>query len=279
MGADAIIQFYYSKGILIAMFVVGPVVVVTRLWMLSVILCVGFLSIFNWRLLRFRLLHSFDLYLQILSAVIICAGDTMIRWERFSDDGLNLFNQMSAGLASALAILIGQSLDAYHAANWIKNTVIVVITSRYCWYFAQLLYGIGVFGDVDDIRIHVPGIDHTVSVRNLMLVAFFNVIILFLRKLLFQIRCRECISVATYPKSVWTSTQNMEADPLQRQRARTLTMSLDIYKQSLTQNVELHLLENHNILNLVFSANVAGTLQKVKYQYIHSMDSPDSKFV
>ena len=157
-------------------FVVIAVFVITDWLLPAIINCIGMISILNYQILRYMLLHSFDLYLQELSAIMIFISSMILYWDDLS------VKRISNQPASFAAILLLQCFDGYHCTNWIKIAAVCMVSLTYIWESIQLLYSIATYEDVADVYFIIPLLGQPVSVKNMRLVAQFNIIVLYLKK-------------------------------------------------------------------------------------------------
>ena len=283
--AAVLAKMYYTPAIALTMHVTVTIVgALSRWWLFAALYMVGFISILDWPLLKYMVGHSFDLYVQELCAVawIVCA--TALQMDYLGQDVLRWFHHVCGNFYSIVAIMTYQCFDGYHVANWIKHIMIGIAVMAYGFYFVLELYD----PQFEDILIPAPLIKQTISIRGISLIATWNIIVLFVKRIIFQITASDCILVATYPTMNWVREEIKQRIASSMDRTRTVTMSLDIYKQSLTQKLDLFLLDTRDMLHLWFTHRIAHKIQQVTCAFhfrfafadiilhVRSIISPDS---
>jgi len=247
--------------VLIAVLTVG---MVWNLWTFAVLFFVGALSIVNRQLLKYMLLHSFDLYLQDFMALLMCICEGVLRWEELQS-GAAAFQFANYSVMHLLIIVCVQTCDGYRIANWMKRAAIIIAIGAYCKIFWTALFLSGAdFEGVEDVMIPIPWAWHhqTMSVRGQMVQSAFNIVILFISKAIFQMKYANCVVAATYPSITWMGEGIREKIRSSLERTRTVTMSLNIYKQSLMQKIELYLHEDNDMLHVLFAQPTADRIER-----------------
>ena len=133
----------------------------------------------------------------------------------------------------------------------------------------EILYSLDYWQGIGDVEIIVPLIHKTVSLKSTYLIAKFNLIVFLLKKVIFNLRHKGCVLISVHPTTLWKKEHIQRAIISGLQRQRTSTMSLDIYKQAMTQKVDIYLLESNNILSSLFTTSRASRIQKVKQYTPH----------
>ena len=244
--------------IVIALAVVG---FYTDWWLFSLLNLIGFLMVMDYPLMKFMLCHSIELYLMELCGIIACICNAVLELEEIH--GLmDWFHVGTRFMTGIIGIFVCECLDGYRGPHLVKFSILMLGIAVY----ARPLVEPVITGSDRDKKVLMPIVEQTFSVHGLMVVAAFNVMMLFLNRIFLQMKYRGHIHIATYPNMVWVQGDHEQLresirSGQERQLSRTLTFSLDIYKQSLTQKVEIFLHEEKDVNHLCLRPRIASRLR------------------
>ena len=270
------VQFFHSKYFVasLALLVVFNVAsfgksllfMIRGLLWLVLTVCAG--TIWNYSILQYSLVHSFDLRIIFLSQL----SQSVCAWVIISD-------RIKRG--NAVAIIIGLAttdlmtlfgLPLLHTVEGIgrishrRKQVVLLLTSALWLYYLTRSVLKEPFSRHHDVFMHIVGIQ--ISLKDMILVSRFNLTVFMWKKLIQITKHPKCIFVATYPEIVWMTKMEIG---MRRQTLssvglkRTASMSLDIYKQSVAQNAKVFFFEDNSIAHSFFRSNIASSIHQIHF--------------
>ena len=265
---SCLIWFHQSKWFVIALLIVILVALVTDLWIFTVVLLLGMLSVMDWQYLKYVPRHSFHHLIQQISIIVGAGSRLAIDWDamRHSDHfAFDLFNHLvRAPIGGMLAIWMIESITGLRTAQWIHCSILMAGILIWVSMLVQMLYEIGQFEGMKDFELLIPGMQSKISMRHMFLAAGFNGLVLLSKKLHFVAIHKDSVMVPEYPVIEWLSdfTESIQESIWSRsQRQRTTTLSLDIYKQVSTQKVELFLDDTNNLLHWMYKCETVKIVE------------------
>ena len=269
-------QLYSSKR-----FVLAALVPFAFWWLRLVpiglaIVEICFISILNLSLLRYKVVHSFDLYMHGLGQVVVSVCEALLRRSSMHQARDVVYN-INSGLMGAMAVLIAHSLDGHRCAGWVKAsvyTLFLFLTAIRMSRYGETGFASGWEGKgFQDLHIALPLIAQSMSVLHIRRVALMNNALLFFKRVVFQLKYRNCILIAMYPNLAWMNDGVREKLTMSLEKAfdRELTLSLDIYKQAVQQQIDVYLDHNRDVSHLFLRYVVACKINQVESRvYEHS---------
>ena len=272
------VQFFYSKYLVLslAFFVafhvasqyhenVHIMMIGVLLWLALVVCSV---TIWNHSILRYSLMHSFDLHIIFLSKIIEIVCSWIVYWNQMQTQNLVilLILIVAYDLSVFLAISLLHNLEGIGRTNHRrKQTVLLLISTWSCFYMVR-----GVLDEplpsYKDVIFHFAWMQ--ISMKDIVLVSRFNLTVCWLKKLVQITKNPKCIFVATYPQIVWMTNmvigmrrQTLSSIGLRR----SASMSLDIYKQSVAQNAKVFLFADHSIAHSFCKPQTAKKIHNVHF--------------
>jgi len=223
-----------------------------------------FVSILNLSLLRYKVVHSFDLYMHGLGQVVVGICEALLRRSSMHQ-AIDIAFTIGSGLRGIVTVLIAHSLDGHRCAVWVKASVYILFL--FLTAFRMSRYGeTRDANGFQDLNFTLPLIAQSISVLQIRRVALLNNALLFFKLVVFQLKHRNCILIGMCPGLSWMNDGVREKLTMSIEKAfdRALTLSLDIYKQAMQQQIDVYLDQNRDISHVFLRPAAACKIHQVK---------------
>ena len=224
----------------------------------------------NYSALRYTLRHSFDLHFILFNTVV----DTIIR---SVCDVLNSFSELTCVILGAFCFyMIGLyivlfNLEAVPYSHRFKQIIVLLTILGHCVVIHRTLYNHESFEYLDGVELNIQSLDVNVSLRDMYLMCEFNQFVFWLKKLNLMTKYPNCILVATYPRIIWMNSgmRQLTLSSIGQRRAfRTTTISLDVYKQSVSQRTDIFLFDDNSIAHQFLKPETAEKLHQIHFSLL-----------
>ncbi len=207
--------------------------------------------------------HSSDFYMHELGAITVCFCEMMLKRESL-DNAEDISKGIMSGLTGIMLIVIAQCMDGHRCSSTVKVSVYIGCLGMALWRNISIE-----IGEHSEFYVSLPFMTKPLSVLKLMRVALLNNMVLFFKKLVFQIKHKNCILIGMHPQIVWLNDGIREKLTLSLTQSieRSVTMSFDIHKQSLQQQIDVFLDNNRDISRLCLRHRVARKFSAVEFAY------------
>ena len=203
----------------------------------------------NYSALRYTLRHSFDQHFILFNTVVMIVINFVCQIVN-DISALGSINVGAYALFGLCVNLLIFNLEAVPYSHRIKQSNVLFTILAIGDLIQKNLYDHKTYKYIDGVDLNIPSLDVNVSLRDMHLMCLFNNLVFWLKKLILMTKYPDCILVATYPRIIWMNSgmrQQTLSSIGQRRAFRATTMSLDIYKQSVSQKTDIFLFEDNSI--------------------------------
>ena len=221
----------------------------------------------NYSALRYTLRHSFDLHFILFNGggggIIICVFATV--------NSMSVLRCIIVGaylIFGLCVFLLIFNLEAVPLSHRSKQIIVLLIVLSMCNDTRKNLYNDDEYEMYDGVELDIQSLDVNVSLRDMLLMSQFNGLVFWIKKLILMTKYPNCILVATYPRVIWMNSgmrQQTLSSIGQRRAFRATTISLDIYKQSVSQRTDIFLFEDNSIAHRFFKPETAEKVRQIHF--------------
>ena len=221
----------------------------------------------NYSALRYTLRHSFDLQF-ILFNVMVMSINSFVCMIVKNNSELKCILMGAWFLFIICLNLLMFNLEAVPLSHRFKQIIVLLHVLSILGMLLPHLYkhdGSEVF---DGVELDIRSLDVNVPLRDMYTMVEFNNLVFWVKKLILITKCPNCILVATYPRIIWMNSgmRQQTLSSIGRRRAfRARTMSLDIYKQSVSQRTDIFLFNDNSIGYRFFTPQTAEKLHQIHF--------------
>ena len=236
-------------------------VAITAVWLYAV---PGSL-LWNCSVARYTLRHSFDLHFILFNQVVM----SICVWVFWITQKVSAFHHTfwsAVSLFALWATFFSFNLEAIPSSHRAKQLWTMWTVFVPCQIFFKTLYN-RTDNNYNGIEVHIESLDVTISLRAILLMSVFNSAIFWFKKLILMTKYPNCILVATYPRVIWMNSgmRQQTLSSFGRRRTRAASISLDIYKQSMVQGMDIFLFEDDSVAHKLCNPETAEQLHRIHF--------------
>ena len=217
----------------------------------------------NRSVIKYSLKHSFDLKFILFLHLVLCVCNVAFRIDQKS----SAMHCIVLGLRFLFGLCLTLSTFSLEAVPWphrFKQILLIFQVLIWARNFLNNLYNRNMdAAPKTGVEMHIDSLDVTISFRDIILMCYFNQSVFWFKKLVQTTKYPNCILIATYPRMIWLDETMRQQTLSNIGRRRAATMSLDIYKQSISQRTDIFLFDDDGIAKKLFSLETATRIHQL----------------